>query len=102
MGMRNRIKSVKREHSTIKDILPLLEKIASMPFIKSIIPGRIKPIVGNYPKPIVEFKTLTQAGFKCIAKSSRSVQEVFIVCDDVEESIRLLTEMDLIQKAKKK
>jgi len=95
--MKNRIKSVKREHSTIKDIVPLLEKITLLEQVKSIIPGRIKPIVGNYPKPILEYTTHTSSGFKCIAKSSRSVQEVFIVTDYTEEVMELLQTMKLLK-----
>lgn len=75
---------VKREHSIIKDVLPLLMKVSAVKEISTIVPGRIKPIVGNYPEPVLEFKVKTDSGIKCIVKSSRSVQEVFIVTDDTE------------------
>lgn len=83
--MHYRSKKIKREHSIINGLLPLLEKLAEDESIRSIIPGRIKPIVGNYPKVILEFKVNTDSGIKCIAKSGRSVQEVFIVTDEIEK-----------------
>lgn len=91
--MKLRKKGVKREHSTIKGIIPLLEKITATHEVTGIIPGRIKPIVGNYPKPILEFKTLTPTGIKCIAKSQRSVQEVFIITTDIEKTLAFIKEM---------
>ncbi len=95
--MKLRIKNVKREHSTIKDIIPLLERITKDPDITGIIPGRIKPIVGNYPKPVLEFKVLTQSGFKCIAKSARSVQEIFLITDKAADVLDRMRKAGLIQ-----
>lgn len=88
--MKLRKKGVKREHSTIKDIIPLLESITKRSEVSAIIPGRIKPIVGNYPSPRLEFKTRTPSGIKCIAKSSRSVQEVFIITTNPELTIEYI------------
>lgn len=96
--MKNRINAVKRQHSTIKDIIPLLEKITRTPEVKAIIPGRIKPVAGNYPKPQIEFKVRTASGFKCIAKSSRSVQEIFIITDETDTVIKFLQEQKLIKR----
>jgi hypothetical protein len=90
LSMRNRIKSVKREHSTIQGLVPLLEKLTKLPAIKAIIPGRIKPIIGNYPEIKLEFKMKTPSGFKCLAKSGRAVQEVFIITNEVEKTLLML------------
>ena len=82
--MHYRKNNVKREHSVIDNIIPLLEDITKLPFVKSIVPGRIKPISGNYPKARIEFKTITPSGVKCLAKSGRATQEIFIVTVDIE------------------
>jgi hypothetical protein len=89
--MKLRIKGVKREHSTIKGIVPLLEKITAREEVSAIIPGRIKPIVGNYPKPVIEFKMETPSGIKCSAKSERSVQELFIVTKDYKKTLEFIS-----------
>ena len=94
--MKLRINRVKREHSTIKNIISILEKIAHFPGVKAVIPGRIKPIRGSYPNPIIEFKVLTYSGFKCIAKSDRAVQEVFVICDKAENVLEELKRIKII------
>jgi hypothetical protein len=76
--------NVKREHSTIAGIIPLLEEMTKLPYVQSITPGRIKPIKGSYPKAVIEYKTITQSGAKCLAKSGRATQEIFVVCTDNE------------------
>jgi hypothetical protein len=89
---------IKREHSIIKDVFELLQKVEKLEMITTIVPGRIKPIRGNYPTAILELKTKSSNGFKCIAKSSRSVQEVFIVTEEsnIEKVIAELKKMGLI------
>ncbi|MFW5719609.1 MAG: DUF2103 domain-containing protein [Candidatus Dojkabacteria bacterium] len=79
--MKYRQSKIKREHSIIKGLFELLQNISHNADIKSIIPGRINPISGNYPEPVIEVKYVTDSGLKCIAKSGRSAQEVFIVTD---------------------
>ncbi|MEI7603507.1 MAG: DUF2103 domain-containing protein [bacterium] len=88
--MHYRRNNVKREHSTIKGIIPILEKIAELDYVKSIVPGRIKPISGSYPKCVLEYKTKTDTGIKCLAKSERATQEVFIVTSNTEELIKFI------------
>lgn len=94
--MKLRKNNVKREHSVIKDIIPILEKITQITNVKGIIPGRIKPIKGSYPKPIIEFKVFTDHGLKCIAKSERAVQEVFIICEDPHKTLEYLLNLNLL------
>lgn len=94
--MKLRRNNVKREHSTIKDIIPILEKITKQPNVKGIIPGRIKPIRGSYPKARIEFKVFTDSGIKCLAKSDRAVQEVFIICTEIEKTLKLLIDLKLV------
>ena len=88
--MHYRKNNVKREHSTIKDIIPLLEEITDLPYVKSIVPGRIKPISGSYPKAVIEYKTKTATGIKCLAKSDRATQEIFIVTSNIDELIKFI------------
>lgn len=95
--MNKRRNKVKRDHTVLKEVIPILEKITSVNGVNSIIPGRIRPIKGNYPKAILYFTVSTESGFKCIAKSSRAIQEIFIVTED-EECIEALYEMQLIFK----
>lgn len=92
--MHYRRNNVKREHSTISGIVPLLEKLTALPFVNAIIPGRIKPINGNYPYPVIQFTTMTDSGIKCLAKSGRATQEVFIISSDVTKIIEYLKELD--------
>ena len=95
--MKLRKNNVKREHSTIKSIVPILEKITSLPSVKGIIPGRIKPIRGSYPEVKLEFKVLTDSGIKCLIKSDRAVQEVFVICNDTEETLKQMRSLKLIE-----
>lgn len=96
--MHYRYGKIKREHSMIKDVLSIFIKVSELESVSTIIPGRIKPITGNYPKPVLELKTLTPSGFKCIAKSGRSVQEVFIVTEETDSVIETLTRQKILSK----
>ena len=88
--MHYRINNVKREHSVIKGIIPLLENITKLEYVEAIVPGRIKPISGNYPIPKIEYKTKTTTGIKCLAKSERATQEIFIISNNVKLLIEYL------------
>ncbi len=94
--MKLRRNNVKREHSVIKGIIPVLEKMTEHPSVKAIVPGRIKPIKGSYPIPKIEFKVFTDSGIKCLAKSDGAVQEVFIICKDTENTLKELSKLNLI------
>lgn len=94
--MKKRKNKVKREHTVLKEIIHILEKITLVPGVASIIPGRIKPIKGNHPAPYLSLTVSTESGYKCIAKSSRAVQEIFIVTTD-STCINKLKEMNLIR-----
>ena len=95
--MKLRRNNVKREHSVIKNLVVILEQITKHPKVKGIIPGRIKPIRGSYPNAIVEFKVFTDSGIKCLAKSDRAVQEVFIICTEPEGTLKELQSAGLIK-----
>ncbi len=97
MGGKYRDDKIKQEHTIIEDILPLLEEIAKIPTIKSIIPGRINRRKGSGIKPYLQLKYNTRSGIKLIGKNSASLQEVFVVTDETEKTLTLLKKKDFIK-----
>lgn len=83
---KHRVKGVKRVHRILKDFEGPLEEIASLPFVKAVIPGRIKrkKVAGIPGYRKITFQYPTSTGAKLLAKSSNAVQEIFVVTDDVE------------------
>lgn len=80
----------------IDGLFALLQKVQEIEEIRSIIPGRIKPVKGQNANIKLEFTTFTDSGLKFIAKSDRAVQEVFIVTEKKEEVLALIKEMILV------
>jgi len=76
---RYRIKGVKREHSVIVGLLPILEKIAAHPTVEGVIPGRITVTRGNAPSLQLRLGPPTISGFKLTARRLSTAQEVFVV-----------------------
>lgn len=66
----------------IKGLKKLLQKLAVMDEIRSIIPGRISPSK-NVQELHLKVQYEVEGGVKVLAKGE-GVQEVFIVCDNVE------------------
>lgn len=81
---------IKYEHGMIDGLRDLLESIESIEEIVSIIPGVIKPVRGSGSGIRLEVKYPTQTGIKLLAKSSTSVQEVFIVTNAADILIEKL------------
>lgn len=80
--MKHRKNKTKRQHSIIKGLDKLLDKVAAIDGVKAIIPGKIS--TAKTVKELhltVQYKT--SGGIKVIAKGS-GVQEVFIVCEDAD------------------
>lgn len=91
MANKYRSNKIKKEHTIIEDILPLLESISVFPEIKSIIPGRINQRSSSGGlKAYLQIKYNTNSGLKLLAKNSSSVQEVFVVTKDTEKTIKRL------------
>jgi hypothetical protein len=88
---------IKHEHTIISDILPLLEEIARISTVKSIIPGRINRRKGSGVPAYLHFKYNTSSGIKLLGKNSSSIQEVFIVTDNPEKTIALIKEKDFVK-----
>lgn len=75
--MKFRRQGVKREHSVITGYAPLFERLARIPGVDGIIPGRIAHNPTHHPGLVL--KAETQTGFKLLAKTTSSVQEVFLI-----------------------
>lgn len=86
---------IKYEHSMIDGLRPLLESIEDWDEISSINPGEIRRTknVGGSNGCVLKVQYETASGLKCIAKGSRSIQEVFIVSscpDKLKDKIMVL------------
>ncbi len=75
--MKHRRNGVKREHSILPGFGPLFERLARLPGVGAVIPGRIARNPTHHPGLVLSGETHT--GFKLLAKSTSSVQEVFLV-----------------------
>ncbi|MGM0471938.1 MAG: DUF2103 domain-containing protein [Bacillota bacterium] len=97
MSGKYRINKIKQEHTIIEDILPLLENLAKLKVIKSIIPGRINQRGGSGMKPYLQLKYNTPTGIKILAKTSSSIQEVFVVTDDPDRAMKVIQDSNLVK-----
>ena len=63
-------------------ILPLLEQISDMDGVAKVIPAMIShsQVRGTRP-PELRFQRETPSGFKLLAHSKRSIQEIFVVVE---------------------
>jgi hypothetical protein len=86
--MKYRAKSlkIKYQHAMIKGLREFLEvEIQPLPYVKSIIPGRIERTKGRNTDFFVRFQYKTETGAKLIAHRSGVVQEVFVVTSEPEK-----------------
>ena len=90
MSNKYRDNKIKKEHTILKEIQPLLEEIAVLPGVKSIIPGRINQRSGSGMEAYLQLKYNTPSGLKMIGKTSSSLQEIFVVTDHNEIVIKNL------------
>ncbi len=95
MGHRYRINKIKRMHSIIHGLLPVLEAIAQNLAISAIIPGRINGDKRPGDRQIT-LQYYTDSGLKLLARSTSSVQEVFIVTGQPAEVHTWLIQQKLI------
>jgi hypothetical protein len=87
---RHRIKGVKREHSVIHGLLPVLESIAKHPGVGGVIPGRISVTHGATMSLQLRLGPRTMTGVKLSARRGTSAQEVFVVAPDVDSLLEFL------------
>lgn len=71
-----------QNHSThIAGLLPVLDRLVELPQIKTITPGRLAQVRGR-PTPLnIRVTVPIQGGHKMQARSSGTVQEVFVVTE---------------------
>lgn len=85
---------IKREHSVIERVWPVLERMAECDLITSIIPGPISPL--NARGFEVTFQRFTDTGLRLLAKNGSAVQEVWVVADAKSEALSWLAEAGIV------
>jgi hypothetical protein len=89
---RHRVKGVKREHSVIAGLLPILERIAACPKVDGVIPGRISVTRGATQTLQLRLGPRTVTGVKLNARRATTAQEIFVITTDVEAVVAYLSE----------
>ena len=75
---------IKRKHGRVGGLDEILTRmVRDCPYISRIVPGRIKVRRGKTP-PGFKIQYPTPAGLKCLYRSTGTVQEVFVICNDME------------------
>ena len=83
---------IKRQHGRIGGLDEILNRIVrDCPFVTRIVPGRIKVRRGKTPASF-RIQYPTPAGLKCLYASTGAVQEVFLICSDMEAAKGWLVE----------
>jgi len=83
--MKYRKKGIKKEHHIIEDGEQALQDLIKKDLVKSIIPGRIKTTPKGQPGNIrLTFQYETNSGAKLLLKKGSTVQEIFVVCSDIQ------------------
>jgi hypothetical protein len=78
-------RGVKREHGIIDGVLPLLERISELDGVEKVIPALIShSSVKRARKPELKLQRKTPSGFKLLARSRRSIQEIFVVVENTK------------------
>jgi hypothetical protein len=93
---RYRTNKVKRMHSIIEGLLPVLEAMAEHPAIAQINPGRISANRRAGDRNIT-VQYFTTSGLKLLARSPSSIQEVFVVTSEPETVKSWLLQRGLTQ-----
>jgi hypothetical protein len=96
---RNRVKKyragkIKREHSVIEKVWPVLEHMAACDLITSIIPGPISPL--NSKGLEVTFQRFTDTGLRLLAKNGSAVQEIYVVTAHKEATLAWLAQAAIV------
>jgi hypothetical protein len=85
---------IKREHSVIEHLWPVLERIAASDLVTSIIPGPISPL--NARGFAVTFQRFTETGLRLLAKNGSAIQEVYVVAPDKEAALHWLASEKIV------
>lgn len=92
---RYRVNKIKRMHSIVDGVLPLLEEVAAHPSVAQVTPGRIYPKRRGTDYRLA-FQYYTEAGFKLMAHSPEAVQEVFVVAQEPRDVVEHLVTTGLL------
>lgn len=86
---------IKRQHGRVGGLDEILNRIVrDCPHVSRIVPGRIKVRRGHTP-PAFRIQYPTQAGLKCLYNGTGTVQEVFLICSDMEGAKAWLIEQQI-------
>jgi hypothetical protein len=87
---------IKRQHGRIHGLDDLLNRIVrDCPHVSRIVPGRITVRRGKTPASF-KIQYPTQAGLKCLFTSTGTVQEVFLICSDMDAAKNWLVENNIV------
>lgn len=95
-AQRYRSNKVKRMHSIIEGLLPILEAMAEHPAIAQINPGRISANRRAGDRNIT-VQYFTASGLRLLARNPSSIQEVFVVTSEPEAVKSWLLQRGLVQ-----
>lgn len=87
---------IKREHSVIERLWPVLEQIADCEQVTSIIPGPISQL-GTQGFDIT-FQRFTDTGLRLLAKNGTAVQEVYIVTPEKQAVLEWLAAEGIVER----
>lgn len=96
---RYRVNKIKRMHSIVDGVLPLLEHVANHPSVAQVTPGRIQPKRRGTDFRLA-FQYVTDSGLKLMAHTPQAVQEVFVVTSEPDAVLRDLTAGGVIAQRK--
>lgn len=85
---------IKREHSVIEKLWPVLERMAECDLVTSIIPGPISPL--NSRGFEITFQRFTDTGLRLLAKNGSAVQEVYVVTAEKDAALARLAADGLV------
>lgn len=86
---------IKRQHGRVGGLDEILNRIVrDCPHVTRIVPGRIKVRRGKTP-PSFKIQYPTQAGLKCLYTATGTVQEVFLICSNIEAAKAWLFEEEI-------
>ncbi|MEG3439799.1 DUF2103 domain-containing protein [Pannus brasiliensis CCIBt3594] len=84
-------------HSThIPGLIPVLERLIAREGIQTVTPGVLSRSKGHSPKLQLRVSVPIRGGYKVIARTGKSVQEVFVITDlnqaDLESALQFALE----------
>jgi len=91
---------IKREHSIVGSIVPLLERLEQCPEVQAIIPAEI----AHNPspsQPTLTFQRFTDQGLRLLGKGEGAVQEVYVVTADREAVLEFMRKTGWLPRERK-